>query len=122
MFKVGKQYNFFDDGKISTSRHYIATVVDIIPINEFNNYEFIMDSISDSKWLNLYDENPKEVVVCTIPSFCKGYYFFTKEKYSNIYFSHGSSYWGGALYPTEETKKLIENKYINNELKQELII
>lgn len=27
---IGKQYHFFDDGKISHSRHYMATVVDII--------------------------------------------------------------------------------------------
>ena len=27
---IGKQYHFFDDGKITHSRHYMATVVDII--------------------------------------------------------------------------------------------
>lgn len=27
---IGKQYHFFDDGKISHSRHYMAIVVDII--------------------------------------------------------------------------------------------
>lgn len=27
---IGKQYHFFDDGKITYSRHYMATVVDII--------------------------------------------------------------------------------------------
>ena len=31
-FEIGNKYNFFDDGKISLSRHYIAEVTDIIPI------------------------------------------------------------------------------------------
>ena len=34
-FKIGKKYNFFDDGKICVSRHYIAEVTDIIPFNKF---------------------------------------------------------------------------------------
>lgn len=35
-FEVGKKYNFFDDGKIYASRHYIAEVTDIIPFNKFH--------------------------------------------------------------------------------------
>ena len=31
---VGKEYHFFDDGKISNSRHYIAKVIELIPIEE----------------------------------------------------------------------------------------
>ena len=31
---VGKEYHFFDDGKISESRHYIAKVIELIPISE----------------------------------------------------------------------------------------
>jgi hypothetical protein len=35
--EIGKQYHFFDDGKISPSRHFIATVEEIIPIEETKN-------------------------------------------------------------------------------------
>ena len=35
--EIGKQYHFFDDGKISPSRHYMATVEEIIPIEETKN-------------------------------------------------------------------------------------
>jgi len=35
--EIGKQYHFFDDGKISPSRHFIATVEEIIPIEESKN-------------------------------------------------------------------------------------
>ena len=34
---VGKQYHFFDDGKITPSRHSIATVLRVIPISEASN-------------------------------------------------------------------------------------
>ena len=32
--EVGKKYHFFDDGKISPSRHYIAQVEQIIDMKE----------------------------------------------------------------------------------------
>jgi hypothetical protein len=32
--EVGKQYHFFDDGKITPSRHSIATVLRVIPLCE----------------------------------------------------------------------------------------
>ena len=35
--EVGKQYHFFDDGKIRPSRHSIATVLRVIPISEAIN-------------------------------------------------------------------------------------
>ena len=35
--EVGKQYHFFDDGKIRPSRHSIATVLRVIPISEASN-------------------------------------------------------------------------------------
>ena len=35
--EVGKQYHFFDDGKITPSRHSIATVLRVIPFSEANS-------------------------------------------------------------------------------------
>lgn len=35
--KIGKEYHFFDDGKISDGRHFIATIIELIPINEAKN-------------------------------------------------------------------------------------
>ena len=34
---IGHQYDFFDDGKISLSRHYIATIKRVIPLSEADN-------------------------------------------------------------------------------------
>lgn len=35
--EVGKDYHFFDDGKITRSRHYIAKILEIIPLKEAKN-------------------------------------------------------------------------------------
>lgn len=47
-FEIGKKYNFFDDGKISILRHYIAEVKDIIPFHAFYMSNFIKEVIQDS--------------------------------------------------------------------------
>ena len=38
--KIGNSYHFFDDGKISSTRHYIAKCLDIIPFERFNDIIF----------------------------------------------------------------------------------
>lgn len=35
--KIGSSYHFFDDGKIRESRHYIATVLDVITPEQTKN-------------------------------------------------------------------------------------
>lgn len=35
--EVGKTYHFFDDGKVRESRHFIATILELIPISEAKN-------------------------------------------------------------------------------------
>ena len=39
--EIGKQYHFFDDGKVSYSRHSMAMVVAIIPVEEAKHKTFI---------------------------------------------------------------------------------
>lgn len=34
--EVGKEYHIFDDGKIRESRHYLATIKNIIPFNKID--------------------------------------------------------------------------------------
>ena len=38
--KIGSSYHFFDDGKIRESRHYIATVLDVITPEQTKNIMF----------------------------------------------------------------------------------
>ena len=48
--EIGKEYHFWDDGKISSSRHYICKVVDIISLEqakdimlEFTQFDWMCD-------------------------------------------------------------------------------
>lgn len=54
---IGKTYHFFDDGKISNSRHYLATCLDIIPFERFNDILF-------EKAL-VYDHASEECHICS---------------------------------------------------------
>lgn len=53
---VGKKYHFFDDGKVSPSRHYIATVEEVIPSEEAQNRYPIFHGSADGKCLRLLTE------------------------------------------------------------------
>lgn len=98
-FEVGKKYNFFDDGKIWISRHYIAEVTDIIPFDEFHMQTYINEIIQDHLDYNpIYTEHPQEVVICKIYDYIKGPFFFIKMNDSTgNYFSVNDSYWDGKL-------------------------
>lgn len=37
--QIGEFYHFFDDGKVTPSRHYIAKCIEIIPFEKFNEIE-----------------------------------------------------------------------------------
>ena len=39
--EVGKEYHIFDDGKIKPSRHYMATILTVIPFNELIDSELL---------------------------------------------------------------------------------
>lgn len=50
--EVGKKYHFFDDGKLHMQRHYIATVLRIVPFDEAKNIivkEFDYNLVEDGK-------------------------------------------------------------------------
>ena len=50
--EVGKKYHFFDDGKLHMQRHYIATVLRIVPFDEVKDIvvkEFDYNLVEDGK-------------------------------------------------------------------------
>ena len=54
MPQVGKRYHFFDDGKTSTSRHYICEITKIIPFEEIVDKELLElynTEVKDCHWL-----------------------------------------------------------------------
>ena len=98
-FEVGKKYNFFDDGKICVSRHYIAKVTDIIPFNKFCMRTYINEVIQEHLDYNpIYTEDPQEVIICKIYDYIDGPFFFIKmNDTTGNYFSVNDSYWDGKL-------------------------
>ena len=124
-FEIGKKYNFFDDGKISISRHYIAEVKDIIPFHAFYMSNFIRDVIQDSLDYNpIYVEDPQEVIICTIDDYIKGQFFFIKmSDNTGNYFSVNDVYWDGKLCTKQWClENIVNNKDSNSELIKQLVL
>lgn len=124
-FEVGKKYNFFDDGKISISRHYIAEVKDIISFNTFYMSNFIKNAIQDSLDYNpIYVEDPQEVIICTIDDYIKGQFFFIKmSDNTGNYFSVNDAYWDGKLCTKQWClENIVNNKDSNSELIKQLVL
>lgn len=53
--KIGSSYHFFDDGKIRESRHYIATVLDVITPEQTKNIMFSRADDEVSFEISLYE-------------------------------------------------------------------
>lgn len=53
--KIGSSYHFFDDGKIKESRHYIATVLDVITPEQAKNIMFSRVDDEMSFEISLYE-------------------------------------------------------------------
>lgn len=53
--KIGNSYHFFDDGKIKESRHYIATVLDIVTPEQTKNIMFSRADDEVSFEISLYE-------------------------------------------------------------------
>lgn len=53
--KIGSSYHFFDDGKIKESRHYIATVLDVITPEQTKNIMFSRADDEVSFEVSLYE-------------------------------------------------------------------
>lgn len=123
-FEIGKKYNFFDDGKISLSRHYIAEVTDIIPFNKFHMQTYINEIIQDCLEYNLYDPSPKEVIICKIYNYIDGPFFFIKMcNNTGNYFSVSDSYWDGELCTKQWCiEYIVNNTYSNPDLIKQLVL
>lgn len=124
-FKVGKKYNFFDDGKIWISRHYIAEVTDIIPFDEFHMQTYIDKIIQDHLDYNpIYTEHPHEVIICKIYDYIKGPFFFIKmNDNTGNYFSVNDSYWDGKLCTKQWCiENIINTDNYNPDLAKQIIL
>ncbi len=93
--QVGRQYHFFDDGKITPSRHSIATVTRVVPFSEADSI-----IVKEREWdLEIYVDKPitevwkKNVIIhdwimndetdylieCSIPDYDKNLIWFARD-------------------------------------------
>lgn len=59
--EINKKYPFFDDGKISSSRYYVATIVQHITLDEaktimFNHYSSELDTMIEASLYDIWRE------------------------------------------------------------------
>lgn len=129
--EVGKFYHFWDDGKCSVGRHYIAKVERIIPFEEAKNifllFENIImsllecweDDIEDREWL--YSIETDFFIECSIPVYDPNPIYFVRDVDDGWFSINTTSWWqtgrldvDGSIYEevlktsSEETRKLHE--------------
>lgn len=100
--EVGKFYHFWDDGKHSVGRHYIAKVERIIPFEEAEDIVFQFedgpvsllqqwkDEVEDAKWL--YNQETDYFIECSIPIYDKDPIYFVRD-IDNDWFSIATTGW-----------------------------
>jgi hypothetical protein len=112
--KVGKQYHFFDDGKISSSRHYIATVLEVIPIEEAKKiiistprdydwethqnhfidmslYDIWRDEVKECDWI--FIDNTDYIIKCSIPEYDQDPIYFAESIRDGWFSMNVTSWW-----------------------------
>ena len=127
--EVGKKYHFFDDGKISPSRHYIAQVEQIIDMKEarrryaerytkpgfLRQLSVIWEEIKNQRdWI--FAKETDYLVLCSIEGYSEHWIWFARTKNSG-WFSldiHSGLETGeldvdGSIY--EDAKNLFDDEY-----------
>lgn len=114
--EIGKQYHFFDDGKITMGRHYIATVIEIIPIEdskkiilstpreydpktkenrfiEMSLYDIWKDEVKEIDWI--FDYSTDYIIKCSIPEYDKDPIYFAQDKRNGWFSMDVTNWWQG---------------------------
>jgi hypothetical protein len=114
--EVNKQYHFFDDGKISSSRHYIATVLEIIPLNkakkiiistprdynwdtqenhfvDMSLYDIWRDEVAHIDWI--FSDDTECIVKCAIPEYDDDPIYFAQDKRGGWFSMDVTNWWQG---------------------------
>ena len=114
--QIGKEYHFFDDGKITPSRHSIATIIELIPIEEAKNiivstprdYDeetgqnvFVNMSLLDI-WIEektytdwIFAKNTDYIVKASIPSYDDDPIYFARTKDGGWFSMDVTNWWQG---------------------------
>jgi hypothetical protein len=122
--EIGKYYHFWDDGKTSPSRHYIARVERIVPVTESIDIKiqymdpYLEELVPESLW-NIWNSektetdwvfSPKTDVFLEVscPKYDKNNLWFARTKEGGWYSMNIQSSWqGGRLDVTGEIYKTV---------------
>ena len=112
---IGKEYHFFDDGKISDSRHYLAVVDEIISKEQAKKiiistprgesltnenvfidmslYDIWVDDVKEHYWIMAEDTD--YFVKCSIPEYDKDPIYFARTVDGGWFSMDVTSWWQG---------------------------
>lgn len=109
---VNRRYNFYDDGKISFSRHYIVEVLRILTIEDAKNiqlkfyedeqyrslYDIYKYTCEEFDYLKLYDDDTDVFVECLIPGYDYEKVYFARTLDGGFFSFETTGAWmGGRL-------------------------
>ena len=125
---VGKEYHFFDDGKISNSRHYLAVVNEILTKEQAKKLTFTKTDSQDKEYeTTLYDIWKREVLEhdwlyaedtdvffkCDIPEYDKYPIYFARTKDGGWFSMDVTSWWQGGRLDVDGKRYESLMKYYN---------
>ena len=116
----GMRYHFFDDGKLNSSRHFIATVIDIIPIHQARSIIIRSNKTLYSIWRKesininwLYSKKTDVIIKCNIDKYDNDPIYFARTKSGDWFsFNTTNSWQAGRL----DVDGLLFKKYISIKL------
>lgn len=99
--EVGKEYHIFDDGKIKPSRHYIAKILEVIPVGDCKDEELLSawkSNVESSYWLY---NTKTDYFVKAESDFDENYLYFVRTRDGGWFSIDVNSWWQSARLDTD---------------------
>lgn len=129
--QVGKQYHFFDDGKLTPSRHSVATVTRVVPFDDANNifvnkriwyfddpiYESTpitdvwKEDAMDHSWIMAQETD--YLIECSIPEYDENLIWFARTKDGGWFSMDIQSGWQGGILDVDGKLYEYMKEYFN---------
>lgn len=99
--KVGNFYHFWDDGKLSTSRHYIAKCEELIKLKDCEYIKIGRKSLRDI-WVKekihknwIFAQSTDYIVKCSIPNYDDDPIYFARTTDGGWFSMNTTGWWQG---------------------------
>ena len=94
--EIGKKYHIFDDGKVRPTRHFVATVLEVISFADCKDEDLIAawkDNVESSPWLFALET---DYFIKAESDFDEDYLYFVRTKDGGWFSMDITSWWQGA--------------------------